>query len=129
MSDGVTVGFLHGGDHGRLAGVALDVPNGHQTVVATTTDHIGGFRVVSDIGTRSGTLEDQLGHVGILEVPDIGKDGHLFGHLLEKVNSIGDSHLCGTVGTPRDLGDGAFEAVFRTIFGALIPYNLIYNFP
>lgn len=127
MGDRVTVGFLHGGDHGGLTGVALHVPNGDQTVVATTTDHIGGFRVVSDVGARGGTLEDQLGHVGVLEVPDVGKDGHLFGHLLEEVNSIGDSHLGGAVGAPRDLGDGTFEAVFRTIFGALIPDKLINN--
>lgn len=40
MSDWVGMGLLDWGDHGRLTGMSLHVPDGHEPIVTASSDHV-----------------------------------------------------------------------------------------
>ena len=56
---------------------------------------------------RRGRAQGALRAVGVVQVPDIGVDWHLWAHLLESENSVADrdSSLSILVRMPCDLGN------------------------
>jgi len=88
-----------------------EVPASDQTIVRTSHQVIRGTRVVHQAAQRRLGDKFVFRFVGFVDVPDVRRDGHFIGHLLELEHGVRTGELVGAVWMPADVRHRSFDLV------------------